>query len=446
MSKPKPSPKPPNTRALAAQALAPVLQQKASLDNSIEHVAQANPLLTNQDLAFVKAQCFGVCRHYFSLEAALSALLSKSIKSKDSDIKALLLVGIYQLWHMRVPNHAAINECVNATKVLKKLWAKNLANAVLRNFIRQQDTLTASIEKSDAQFEHPPWLLGKLKKQWPDKFEAIVGAANTQAPLTLRVNQLLLTRDAYIEELSAQDIECDACAYSPVGIRLKEAEDVTALPGFAEGKFSVQDEAAQLSAPLLQLEKGMNVLDACCAPGGKTCHIAESQNQLATLVALDADAHRMQRVEENLQRLNLFADIKISDAGDTAVWWNGKKFDRILLDAPCSATGVIRHHPDIKLLRRPEDIPSLVKLQGLLLRKLWPTLQENGQFLYATCSILPEENEKVIQGFVEEQADAIHLNLDVSWGEARPYGRQLFPHINGHDGFYYSLLKKATNT
>lgn len=435
----------PNTRAIAALALAPVLQQKASLDSSIDDIFEKRTELSKQDQAFVRALCFGVCRHSFSLEAVLSKLLSKNIKSKDYDVKALLLVGIYQLWQMRVPDHAAINECVNATKKLKKLWAKNLANAVLRNFIRQKEGLIAEVENGDARFEHPDWLLQKLRHSWPNHYESLMQSANIQAPLTLRVNESKTSRADYRNTLDEIGVPSELCDFSAHGLRLENALDITSLPGFKEGMFSVQDEAAQLSVSLLQLESGQRVLDACCAPGGKTCHIAETQPDLTELVALDADAIRMKRVEENLQRLRVKATLKVANANSLEDWWEGEKFDRILLDAPCSATGVIRHHPDIKLLRRADDIPSLVKLQSQLLSSLWTCLKDGGLLLYATCSILPDENEKVIEAFVAEQANAIHLALDVPWGEQRPFGRQLFPTVNSHDGFYYSLLKKTAN-
>ncbi len=430
-----------NIRGLAAKSLAPVLQQKSALDAAFLHPQIAE--LSQQDRSLYKGMCYGTCRHFFSLDAVLGKLLSKPMKAKDSDVKALLLVGIYQLWHMRIPDHAAINETVNATKKLKKPWAKNLVNAVLRNFIREKETLISAFEQY--QHEHPNWLLTKISDAWPDNVETITEANNTQAPFTLRVNARKKDRSRYSEILTQHDIAHTLCEHSDDGITLVEPIDVMLLPGFPEGSCSVQDEAAQLSAQLLDLQPKQRVLDACCAPGGKTCHIAEHQPALDELIALDVDPTRLEKVQENLTRLSLDASLTAADATDTKQWWDGKTFDRILLDAPCSATGVIRRHPDIKLLRRESDIAELGKLQRKILQQLWQTLSPDGILLYATCSVLPEENENLIKTFVEQQDDAIHLAIDATWGEQRPYGRQLFPQLNGHDGFYYARIKKAQN-
>ncbi len=427
-----------NIRAIAARTLVPVLNQKSALDSVFE---EKLPLVEEKDCSFYKELCYGVCRHLFSLRAVLDQLLSKPLKAKDSDIEALLLVGIYQLWYMRVPDHAAINETVNAVKPLKKIWAKKLVNGLLRNFIRNQSTLVEKIGES--RYEHPLWLLGKIRQSWPEFYEDILSNNNIQAPFTLRINHRQFERSAYSESLTKNNIAHTLCSYSDSGITLESPIDVTLLPGFETGSCSVQDEAAQLAATLLDLQPQQRVLDACCAPGGKTCHIAELQNELLSLVALDVDERRMLRVEENLTRLQLKAQLKTADAAELDKWWDGVPFDRILLDAPCSATGVIRRHPDIKLLRRESDIEALSKLQLKILKKLWTTLTPGGILVYATCSVLPEENENLVGAFVEQQDDAIHLAIDADWGDLRPYGRQLFPRQNGHDGFYYARIKKA---
>lgn len=425
-----------NTRALAARVLVPVLQQKSSLDASIElsKVDDANR-------PWVKECCFGVCRYYFSLQAITEKLLSKPFRNKDADIHALVLVGLYQLWHMRVPDHAAINETVNATKPLKKLWAKNLVNGVLRNFLRDKESLITKHGNTD--FNHPQWLLQHVKAAWPNDWQHILTQNNQPGPFSLRVNQLQTSREDYSDLLNKAEIEHRLCEHSSEGITLSTPVDVTALPNFSEGASSVQDEAPQISASLLALQPGQRVLDACCAPGGKTCHIAESEPQLKKLLALDINAKRLEKVEQNLTRLKLTADITEGSA-DNLSWWDGEKFDRILLDAPCSATGVIRRHPDIKLLRRETDIAELAALQLKILQNLWQTLNNEGILVYATCSILPQENENLIKTFVEQQHDAIHLPIEASWGEKRVFGRQLFPQPNGHDGFYYSRIKKGS--
>ena len=432
-----------NTRALAARTLAPVLTQKSALDSGF---ADATAVANAKDYGFYKELCYGVCRHYFSLDAVLAQLLTKPLKNKDADVRALLLLGLYQLWYMRVPDHAAINESVNATKSLKKPWAKNVVNGILRRFLREKASLIDTI--GNAASEHPPWLSARLLKAWPDKADAIMAANNQQAPMTLRVNLRQGSRDAYSAQLNDAGIAHSLCDYSPVGISLSNAVDVQQLPGFFNGTCSVQDEAAQISTTLLDLAPGQRVLDACCAPGGKTCHIAESEAELTALVGVDLEASRLERVRENLQRLNLHADLHTADVSDLAQWWDNTPFDRILLDAPCSATGVIRRHPDIKLLRRESDIEALAKLQLRILQQLWQTLSPGGLLVYATCSVLPQENENLIKTFVEQQADAIHLAIDAPWGEARPYGRQLFPNEalpqrNSHDGFYYARISKA---
>ncbi len=427
-----------NIRAIAARTLVPVLNQKSALDSAFE---EKQSLIEEKDRGFYKELCYGVCRHLFSLNAVLDQLLSKPLKSKDSDLKALLLVGLYQLWYMRVPDHAAINETVNAVKPLRKIWAKKLVNGLLRNFIRNQSTLIEKI--GDSRYEHPPWLLNRVRQSWPECYGDILNNNNIQAPFTLRINCQKVERAAYSKTLTEKNIAHTLCTYSDSGITLESPIDVTLLPGFETGSCSVQDEAAQLAATLLDLQSQHRVLDACCAPGGKTCHIAELQNDLLSLVALDVDEKRMQRVEENLTRLQLKAQLKTADAAELDKWWDGVPFDRILLDAPCSATGVIRRHPDIKLLRRETDIASLSKLQIKILQNLWSALTPGGILVYATCSVLPEENENLVRNFVEQQDDAIHLAIEAEWGELRAYGRQLFPRQNGHDGFYYARIKKA---
>jgi 16S rRNA (cytosine967-C5)-methyltransferase len=294
---------------------------------------------------------------------------------------------------------------------------------------------------------HPRWLQKALKAFWPEQWEAICAANNAHPPMILRVNRRHHTRDAYLQKLQTVGIEAQACAFSQDGILLTEPCDVRTLPGFAEGWISVQDEAAQLAADLLELSPGQRVLDACCAPGGKTCHLLEVQPQLAGVVAVDLEAKRLVRVKENLDRLGLSAELIAADARDTAQWWDGKPFQRILLDAPCSATGVIRRHPDIKLTRQADDIPALATLQGELLDALWPTLEVGGILLYATCSTLPTENTEVVAAFLARTSGARELDIAGQLGQQppglrQPHGRQLLAQEGGHDGFYYAKLIK----
>ena len=429
-----------NPRLAAARALAAVLSGKASLNSSLpgqlDKVDARDRGLT-QDLAF------GTARWQPRLSALAERLLQKPFKSADADVEALLLVGLYQLLYTRVPAHAAIGETVGCADKLKKPWAKALLNAVLRRAQRESNELLAELERDPVvRTAHPRWLQKSLKAFWPEQWEAICAANNAHPPMILRVNRRHHSRDAYLELLNKTGVAAQSCTYSRDGILLAEACDVRQLPGFNEGWISVQDEAAQLAADLLDLAPGQRVLDACCAPGGKTCHLLEAEPKLSSVVAVDLEAKRLLRVQENLDRLGLDAKLIAADARDTATWWDGKSFQRILLDAPCSATGVIRRHPDIKLTRQADDIQALATLQGELLDALWPTLEVGGILLYATCSTLPTENTEVIEAFLARTSGARELDIASQAGIKQPHGRQLLAQEGGHDGFYYAKLIK----
>ncbi|MCL4135839.1 UNVERIFIED_CONTAM: hypothetical protein GTU68_046671, partial [Idotea baltica] len=419
-----------NVRIAAARIITAVLRDEGSLNTLLPaYTAKVD----ERDRGLLQQLCYGTLRYYPRLAAYLNLLLSKPFKAKDKDLEAVLACSIYQLLETRVPSHAAVNEAVTTCKALKKLWAKGLVNAVLRRFLREREELDSTLENDQAfKTAHPIWLVELWREAWPDQLANIIAANNAQPPMTLRVNQSHSNPTNYLKELATANIEASATLFSPDGITLKNPQDVLALPGFTEGNISVQDEAAQLSAHLLALQPGQRILDACCAPGGKTCHILEQVKNDADVVALDIAATRLERVEENLERLGLQAALVTADAVDTNTWWDGKPFDRILLDAPCSATGVIRRHPDVKLLRKSTDIAKLAELQLTLLNALWPLLKEDGILLYATCSTLPQENDQVILSF---------LNSNRSMETTA--GRQLFPEVGGHDGFYYALLRKS---
>lgn len=429
-----------NPRLAAARALASVLASKASLGSSLP------PLLDKvdpRDRGLAQDLAFGTARWQPRLALLAEKLLQKPFKAADRDVEALLLIGLYQLFHTRIPAHAAIGETVACIDKLKKPSLKGLLNAVLRNAQRDGEAIFASLARDPVlHTAHPRWLQKRLKADWPQHWEGICAANNAHPPLTLRVNRRLTSRDSYLAELDAAGIEARACIFSADGISLTSARDVTGLPGFAEGRLSVQDEAAQLAAGLLDLAPGQHVLDACCAPGGKTCHLLESEPALAEVLALDLEPKRLVRVRENLQRLGLDARLIAADARATADWWDGQPFQRILLDAPCSATGVIRRHPDIKLTRQADDIPALAQLQGEMLDALWPTLAPGGILLYATCSTLPEENSDNIGAFLARTPDARELAIEGPFGLPQPHGRQLLAQIDGHDGFYYAKLSK----
>ncbi|MBD9398643.1 16S rRNA (cytosine(967)-C(5))-methyltransferase RsmB [Pseudomonas sp. PDM11] len=429
-----------NPRLAAARALAAVLEGKASLGTSLP------PLLDKveaRDRGLAQDLAFGAARWQPRLELIAGKLLRKPFKEGDRDLEALLLVGLYQLFYTRIPAHAAIGETVGCVDKLKKTSAKGLLNAVLRNAQREGDNLIQELDRDPVlHTAHPRWLQKQLKAFWPEHWQAICAANNAHPPLILRVNRRHGSRDDYLARLRQVGFEAEPCTFSRDGIRLLQACDVTLLPGFAEGHVSVQDEAAQLAADLLQLAPGQRVLDACAAPGGKTCHLLEAEPALSEVVAVDLEAKRLARVRENLDRLGLEATLIAADGRDTAAWWDGKPFQRILLDAPCSATGVIRRHPDIKLTRKADDIPALATLQGELLDAMWPTLEVGGILLYATCSTLPTENTEVIDAFLARTPGARELDIAGPFGLKQPHGRQLLAQQDGHDGFYYAKLIK----
>ena len=431
-----------STRATAALLLQQVIYHGDSLTDALQQTAAQAVPATEQ--ALLRDICFGALRWHERLSAILVQLVSKPLKATDKDVECLLRVGLYQLIYQRTPDHAAVNETVKAVKKLRKQWAEKLVNGVLRRFLRERDSLLAQADQqATARYAFPAWLLQRLQTAWVNDWESIVQASNTHAPMTLRVNARKATTAAYLQQLQAAEFDADTIASVPSALQLHKAANVEQLPDFTHGAVSVQDAAAQLAAFLLDCQPNMRVLDACAAPGGKTGHLLEHTPDLQ-LTALDSSANRLQRVAENLHRLQLPAQLVAADAGDVTSWWDGKPFERILLDAPCSATGVIRRHPDIKVLRRDTDIAALQHEQARLLHSLWQTLQEGGLLLYATCSILPEENSQQIARFMAEQHDAVHLPIEDDWGHALPFGRQILPGNAGMDGFYYALLQKQS--
>lgn len=425
-----------NTRLIAAQTLVRILDGGQSLTVALE---QTLPTLENsQEKAFVQAVCYGVCRYYHRLQFVLSQLLDKPIK--DAEIYALALVGLYQLVFMRVKNHAAVSETVNACPK-KKSWAKNLLNALLRRYLREQEILEKRANENPvALYSHPKWLISSLESDWGEKGAQIFQAANQPPPMILRVNRLQATQETYLQLLKEAEIDAQAVEICSSAIRLEKPVAVTSLPNFETGMVSVQDTAAQFAASLLDLKAEQRVLDLCAAPAGKTAHILESEPNLEC-VAVDIDATRMKRVETNLQRLNLSAQLIVGDATQPQTWWDGKQFDRILVDAPCSALGVIRRHPDIKLLRRAEDLNALPQLQAQILNAAWPMLKEGGLLIYATCSILKAENEYQIGQFLATHSNAREIPFEKNPAQ---HGLQILTGENDCDGFYYARLRKIT--
>lgn len=397
-----------------------------------------------RDRALVRACLYGVLRHCFALRAHLKQFVRKPLRAKDADIEALLLLGAYQLLHMDVPAHAAVSQHVEAARELNKTWACRLINAVLRKVAKS--TLANNPQQPpDEQFNHPQWLIDCITKAWPEHWADILRNNNQHAPLVLRINQRQLNREDYLAALGEQGIEAEPTQYADNGVVLTSARAVESLPGFAAGWFSVQDEAAQLAAPLLLQTPASRVLDACAAPGGKTGHLLELATPGMQLTSLDNDAERLQRVISNLERLGLTAHTLCADAAEPQTWWDGELFDAILLDAPCSATGVIRRHPDIRFHRREADLKALAATQRNLLSALWHCLAPQGHLLYVTCSVLPQENDAAVQHLLESEDDSQHCPILMPSGIKTEWGHQILPGDDGMDGFYFSLLKKQAN-
>ena len=387
--------------------------------------------------------CFGVCRVLPRLEQIIKRLVDKPLKGKTRIVHCLLLVGLYQLLYMRVPAHAAVDEVVNATKSLKSDSFRGLVNAVLRRFLREQDEILTIIDKN-WQTLHPEWFVNKLKKAYPN-WREIIEANNQKPPMWLRVNSQKNSLETYRTLLEEQGVYSKT-SHHPNALCLDIPIAVQKLLHFEEGAVTVQDLSAQWAATLLEPKNEEWILDACAAPGGKTTHILELAPQ-ANVIALDVESHRLKRVEENLERLNQQAIVVCGDASQPDEWLaeigkSAVKFDRILLDAPCSATGVIRRHPDIKWLRKETDIAQLVELQKKILSALWEKLKPNGVLLYATCSVLPEENCEQIQAFLNAHEDAELLPLPFS-DDKSAVGFQFIPQSNSGDGFYYAKLRKC---
>ena len=431
-----------NLRALAAKTVWRVADTGLTLDAAL---AEYLPVIERRDdRGFVKELCFGTLRWFDQLEFLLERYLDKPLKARDSDIRMLILVGLYQLHHLDTPAHAATSETVNAAVELGKEWAKPLINAVLRRSQREYPRLKTELGLYPAAYySHPGWLLDSIKQDWPDLWEAILQANNQRPPQHLRVNVLRSSRESYLEDLRQAGIRAQSCDATPCAVQVLDPVDVNRLPGFDGGHVSVQDAGAQLAAILLDPQPGDRVLDACAAPGGKTAHICELEPAIAEMTAVDIDEKRIQRLRDTLNRLKLDAIVIRADATMTDAWWDGRLFDRILLDAPCSATGVIRRHPDIKRLKSPEQVPALQATQSELLAALWSLLKPGGRLVYSTCSLLLDENDRVIEAFLDNHPTANLETIRVEWGIASVYGRQLLPCLDNTDGFYYAVLTGA---
>lgn len=428
-----------NPRQLALQTLLLVIGKGRSLDDALSNVLDKLTDLDTRDIALCREIANGVCRWYFALQYLLKPRLRKAFKSKDLDLEIILLIGMYQLMLMRVDDHAAVNETVKLAHAQNKGWARGLINGVLRQLIRDQVNAQSARDENS----YPEWIKAKLLEDWPEQAADILQAGNQRAPMTLRIDLNQRTRDQQIKILQDQSIGVEAHALIDSAILLEKPCPVANIDGFETGVVSVQDAAAQIAAQLLDCKPGMRVLDACAAPGGKTAHILQACDDL-TLVAVDKDKSRLLLIEQNLQRIGQQASLVSGDAAQPSEWSDGELFDRILADVPCSGSGVIRRHPDIKLLRRDDDIPKLVLQQRVILQALWPLLKPGGVLLYSTCSIFRDENEHQIAWFVDNHKNCTVNRLNsVQWGEKRPHGRQILPGQFDMDGFYYARLHKT---
>ncbi len=424
-----------NVRAAAAKVLLQVIEQGQSLSRALPSTQQS---VKQDDHALLQEICYGALRYLPQLESIATQLMDHPLKGKKRVLHHLILVGIYQIRFMRTPPHAAVAETVEAAKTLKGSNFKGLINAVLRNYQRNQAELDKhSISHDAGKYSHPSWLLKLLKSSYPENWEAIVEANNTKAPMWLRVNEKHHSRDDYLSLLEQEALLATPHTEADNALKLTKPCDVSKLPGFEKGWVSVQDAAAQLAVNYLAPQDGELILDCCAAPGGKTAHILERISN-GQIVAVDSDNIRLKRVHENLQRLQLKAEVICGDATKPQQWWQGEQFDRILLDAPCSATGVIRRHPDIKWLRRAEDINNLASVQSDILDAMWQQLKAGGIMVYATCSILPQENANQVISFLDRTPDAELVGSD----KEAP-GRQIVPGQENMDGFYYAVLRKG---
>lgn len=429
-----------DTRALAAQVLADVALRGASLR---EHLQPAQSKLVDaRDRAFLTALCNEGARWWLRFDKALDGLLQQPLRKREPTLHALLVLGLVQLEVLHLPPHAAVAATVEATRALQRGGFSKLVNAVLRRWLREREGLNAILDREQStRFAHPRWMVEALAHDWPDHVDDILAKNNQPSPPMLRVNSRRATREAAVLELAEAGILAKSHAWLRDALQLDGHADIARLPGFAKGHFSVQDGAAQCTANLMDLHDGMRVLDACAAPGGKACHMLEHAD--LELLALERDAARANSIRSNLERLHLACELRNGDAGNPGAWWDRKPFDRILLDAPCSATGVIRRHPDIKLHRRASDIPQLAREQARLLEALWPLLARHGRLVYATCSVLHEENERVVAGFLDAHPDAQPERCDLPVGRAAGAGWQILPGEGGLDGMYYAVIAKA---
>ena len=435
----------PVARSISAYAVARILREGVTLDSAL---AGALAAAEERLVPTVRSLCYGAVRGYYRHEAILGRLLSQPVGSLDYLVRALLSVALFELEDARSPDYAIVDAAVKSAKATDAARASGLVNAVLRRYLRERATIDAQIASNPVtRHAAPIWLADLYRTDWPVRWTQLLAAGDTQAPMWLRVNCRRATAALYLERLQAAGIGARLEARVPFALVLDEPCDVQALPGFAQGDVAVQDLAAQCGAFPLDLHKGLRVLDACAAPGGKTALIAEREPELARLVAVELDPKRLERVRENLRRCELQAEVLCGDATDPDAWAGDARFDRILVDAPCSALGVIRRHPDIRLRKGPAGIDKLPQLQMRLLTALWRLLEPGGRLVYATCTLSRSENHDLLAAFVGATSDAAIVPAERwdGWpglGQADQIGRQILPGEAGADGFYYAALER----
>ena len=431
-------------RAGAARIVAAVIAEGRSLDELL--AAETDE---GSARGLKRSLCYGTLRWHFRLDAVLNALATRPPQGLQPTLRALIEVGLYQLVSGDTAPHAAVSETVSAARLLGFDKAAGFVNAVLRRFQREQADLLHAVDRDLAlRTSHPRWFVDALRRDRGEDAPAVLDANNAHPPLWVRVNRMRATVEAVASELDTAGFTADRHPFAPDALQVSPPTDVRSLPGFAEGRLSVQDAAAQLAVDLLAPEAGERILDACAAPGGKTCHILERTAHAALVTALDQSAPRIERVRENFARLGLQAETRVADLAAVGDWWDRRPYDRVLLDVPCSATGVIRRHPDIKILRRAKDIPALARRQAQLLEAAWRVVRPGGRLLYTSCSVLAAENEHVVDAFLRrtEAAQDVTRQYTAGWPARSPEsgpGYQVLPGEAGLDGFYYACLTKT---
>ncbi len=430
-----------SARVAASRIVKKVVEDKQQLKLALSE--DSGFISAGKDKAWIQEVCYGTLRWYLQMEYLLDQLLARPVKKKDSILKYLLITAIYQLRFMQTPDYAVVSETVAACKALKKESAKGMVNAVLRRYQRESESLLAKLaQTSHLASSHPEWLFNRLRKDWPQHYPAILDANNQRPPMYLRCNSRIVKRTDYIQRLKQAGIEAETCKHTEFGIRLATPCPVEELPGFYDGLVSVQDMAAQLASELLQLHPGQKVLDACAAPGGKSAALLEREAGLDAVTLVEKDPVRTRQIRENLERLKLSATIEVSDLLEIDNWWNGEAFDRILLDAPCSATGVIRRLSDIKLLRTEQQVNEINKIQKQLLECAWTVLKPGGLLLYATCSVLKQENSDTIREFIDRRSSSQQAPIAVPCSIDTGYGAQILTGADDMDGFFYAAIMK----